>query len=134
MKLKFFSFLAFLAVLAGCTPVARQEASAVISTVGPALCSTLSSIAGADGQIAGLVCADLSKALGAGLMFARAGAPAGPTLVSDTPAAPAACTQVNLITIDPTRDPREFLCAEAFGGEEEARRAFQRARRTGHAR
>lgn len=37
------------AMLAACTPAARQQAGAVVSTLGPVLCSTLAAVTGSNG-------------------------------------------------------------------------------------
>ena len=118
--------------LPACTPAARQEAAAVVSTLAPALCGTLAAVLGPDGSMAGLVCADVSKALGAGLLLASASAPRPTALPVVTRAA--ACTPVHLTSADPGRDPREFVCAEAWGSPQAARLAILDALATGHAR
>lgn len=124
--------LALSAALPSCTPAARREAAAVVSTVAPALCSTLVSVAGADGQLVGLVCADVAKGLAAGLMLAQAGGPA--SSVATVAARDRTCTPVLLTSADPGRDPREYVCAEAAGGEGAARLVILNALATGHAR
>lgn len=122
------------AIVVACTPADRAKASVVISTLGPALCASLSPLLGENGAVAGLVCADLSKALGAGLLFARAqrGDRILPTerVVGSFPS----CTWISVVSVDPSRDPREGVCAEAFGGDASAADAIRSALATGHAR
>ena len=120
------------AALPSCTPAARREASAAVSTLAPILCGVLAGVIGPDGATAGLVCNDLSKALSAGLAFARAGEPSNS--VARVAARSGACTPYPLTKVEPTRDPREFVCVEAFGGEGAVDAAIRNALATGHAR
>lgn len=115
-----------------CTPLARRDASAAVSTLAPVLCSVLASVVGPDGSTAGLVCADVGKALAAGLMLARANEPANGVAV--VAARSRACTPLRLADVDAGRDVREFVCVESFGGEGAARLAVLNALATGHAR
>jgi hypothetical protein len=121
-----------LALSAACTPAARQEASSAVSGLAPVLCSVLASVVGPDGAQAGLVCADVGKALAAGLLLARAGEPS--TSVAAVAAREHTCTPLRLVDVDPGRDPREFVCREAFGSAGAARLAVLEALATGHAR
>lgn len=115
--------------LSACTPAARQQAAAVVSTLAPALCATLSAVTGPDGSTVGLVCADVAKMLSMGL------AVSSPTSsITRTAAATKTCTPLYLKSVDPGRDPTEWVCAEAFGGEQAARLKILDALAMGHAR
>lgn len=111
-----------------CTPGERATAGSLVSTLAPALCATLAALTGADGATVGLVCADVSKGLGAALTLASASTLA-PTMARVS-AKPATCTPIMLAAIVPGRDPREYVCRESGLDENAIRRALD----VGHAR
>lgn len=119
----------FLAMAAGtavglsCTPQDRATARTVIDTAAPVLCPLLARLNGD----AGLVCKDVQPALDAVLSIAKADT--RPTFEAVAGVGAAACTPLMLHDVDPTRDPREYVCRERVS-EADVRRALG----VGHAR